>query len=109
MPESSDRGALTEAVFYILLTLHKPMHGYGIMQFVRDVSKDRVNLGPGTLYGAINTLLQKGWIQAICSDADSRKKEYLITSTGRKAVQDELQRLDELLETGRRLAGGDAR
>lgn len=107
MPESNDRGALTEAVFYILVALHKPMHGYGIMQFVREISRDRVNLGPGTLYGAITTLLEKGWIQAICSDGDSRKKEYEITAKGREAVVEEIARLQELVETGKAIIGGD--
>ena len=65
MPESSERGALTEAVFYILLSLFAPMHGYGIMQNVKELSGGRVVLGPGTLYGALNTLLEKGWIREV--------------------------------------------
>lgn len=65
MPESSERGALTEAVFYILLSLYTAMHGYAIMQNVKDLSHGRVELGAGTLYGAINTLLEKNWIRAI--------------------------------------------
>ncbi len=109
MPESTDRGALTEAVFYILMALHKPMHGYGIMQFVKDVSNNRVSLGPGTLYGAINTLLTKGWIKAIFNGGDSRKKEYEITPEGRRIVTDELARLQELVDTGRAIVGGDAK
>ncbi|MBQ4101229.1 MAG: PadR family transcriptional regulator, partial [Oscillospiraceae bacterium] len=48
--------ALTEAVYYILLSLTKPMHGYGIMQNVETLSNGRVKLAAGTLYGAINTL-----------------------------------------------------
>ena len=49
--------ALTEAVYYILLSLTEPLHGYGIMQNVAQLSNGRVNLAAGTLYGAINTLL----------------------------------------------------
>jgi len=107
MPESSERGALTEAVYYILLSLFTPLHGYGIMQFVREISKERVNLGPGTLYGALNTLLDKGWIRALSPDADSRKKEYAITTTGKQIVQDELVRLQELIEHGKTILGGN--
>ena len=109
MPESTERGALTEAVFYILLALHEPRHGYGIMQYVTEVSRERVNLGPGTLYGALNTLLEKGWIRALENPADSRKKEYQITMLGRAMVAEELNRLQELLETGRALVRGDVR
>ena len=54
--------ALTEAVYYILLSLDQPMHGYGIMQNTEELSDGRVRLAPGTLYGALNSLLEKGWI-----------------------------------------------
>lgn len=108
MPESSERGALTEAVFYILLSLYIPMHGYGIMQRVREFSGERVILGPGTLYGAINTLLEKGWIRSIEGEKDSRKKEYEITQAGKTIVQSEIIRLEELATNGKRIAGGAA-
>ena len=57
--------ALTEAVFYILLSLMKPLHGYGIIQNVGELSKGRVKLAPGTLYGALNSLVDKGWIDQL--------------------------------------------
>ena len=98
--------ALTEAVYYILLSLLEPMHGYGIIQNVEQLSGGRVRLAAGTLYGAINTLLEKGWITALAGEADSRKKEYVITEIGRDMLQKELQRLTELLENGKRLLGG---
>lgn len=106
MPESSERGALTEAVFYILLSLFTAMHGYGIMQNVKELSSGRVDLGPGTLYGALNTLLQKEWIKAVKSEQDSRKKEYLITDLGKEMVQNEIGRLTELIANGKRITGG---
>ena len=46
MPESSGRGALTEAVFYIMLSLYKPLHGYGIMQNIKVLSPVQPNI-PG--------------------------------------------------------------
>ena len=107
MPESSERGALTEAVFYILLALHEPTHGYGIMKFIKDISSDRVILGSGTLYGAINTLLKKGWIKMLTVENKEGKKEYLITKKGREVIKNELSRLEELLMHGTRVVGGD--
>ncbi len=104
MPESSERGALTEAVFYILLALHTPLHGYGIMQFIKEISKGRVDLGPGTLYGAITTLVEKGWIQPL--PGAGRKKEYEITMEGKQMVQWELERLQELVTHGQEITGG---
>ena len=56
--------ALTEAVFYILLSLDAPLHGYGIMQNVERLSGGRVRLAAGTLYGALTTLTERGWIEA---------------------------------------------
>ncbi len=106
MPESSLRGALTEAVLYILLALYTPLHGYGIMQKVDELSHGRVNLGAGTLYGAINTLLDKGWIIPLAGEMDSRRKEYVISETGKEIVAMELIRLQELLDNGRVVTGG---
>ena len=100
-----EQGALTEAVFYILLTLHTPLHGYGIMQGVQELTKDRLTLGPGTLYGALNTLAEKGWIQAFKSKQDSRRKEYIITDLGKSVFQRELKRLEELLTHGKLVNG----
>ena len=95
--------ALTEAVYYILLSLTEPLHGYGIMQNVSQLSNGRVNLAEGTLYGAINTLLEKNWIRALPGESDSRKKEYLITETGKQMLRSELTRLNELIENGKRI------
>ena len=97
---------LTEAVYYILLSLMEPMHGYGIMQNVETLSGGRVRLAAGTLYGAINTLLERGWITALPGARDSRKKEYQITDLGKEAVAAEISRLQELLKNGRQIMGG---
>ncbi|MCQ2597703.1 MAG: PadR family transcriptional regulator [Treponema sp.] len=90
---------LTESVFYILLALRKPNHGYGIIQEVKDLTKGRINMGAGTLYGAIQTLEGKGWIQVFSEETDSRKKkEYVITEEGKAVFISETNRLSELLD-----------
>ncbi len=99
-------GALTEAVYYILLALYQPLHGYGIMQRVHSLSGGRVTLGAGTLYGALFTLVEKGWILPCGGVAGDRKKEYTITPKGRSAVEAEIERLEELLTNGRSITGG---
>lgn len=98
--------ALTEAVYYILLSLEQPMHGYGIMQNTERLSGGRVRLAAGTLYGALNTLLERQWITSVSGAKNSRKKEYQITEAGRSAVVAEMQRLRELLSNGEKLTGG---
>ena len=90
---------LTEALFYILLAVRKPNHGYGIIQEVEDLTNRRVVLGPGTLYGAIQSLVKKNWIRIYSEDTESRKKkEYLITNEGLTAFEEERTRLEELLK-----------
>ena len=91
---------LTEALFYILLAVRKPNHGYGIIQEVEQITGGRVTLGAGTLYGAIQSMEKKGWIEIYSEDTSSRKKkQYLITQTGREVFQEERQRLAELCQT----------
>lgn len=95
MRDNVKGGALTEVTFYILLSLFTPKHGYAVMQFIEAQTNGRLILGAGTLYGALNTLEEKGWI-APHGDSGGRKKEYLITPLGREAAHKELIRLREL-------------
>ena len=91
---------LTEAVYYILLSLMKPLHGYGIMQKVSEMTGNRLIISAGTLYGAINTLLDRGWIKQPTVQEESRRKEYVITDEGRTALVNELEPLRELVANG---------
>ncbi len=92
--------ALTEAVYYILLSLNTPLHGYGIMQMADELSNGRVKLAAGTLYGALNTLCDKGWIKELPMETGSRKKEYCITDSGKQVLIAELNRLRQLVSNG---------
>ena len=99
-----DHPALTETTYYILLSLYHPQHGYGIMQKAEQLSSGRVRLAAGTLYGALNTLLEKGWIAA--GPQEGRQKRYQLTPQGREALLGELDRLRELVANGETLLGG---
>ena len=68
--------ALTEAVFYILLSLDTPLHGYGIMQNVEHLSGGRVRLAAGTLYGALATLTERGARVTFCECYQRSAKHY---------------------------------
>ncbi|SDX76116.1 PadR family transcriptional regulator [Paenibacillus sp. CF384] len=94
---------LTEAFYYILVALHTaPSHGYGIMQDVEKMSSGRVKIGAGTLYTALNTLLNKGLIDPFPAPDgfDPRRKMYAITEDGKTVVAAEMIRLEELLKAG---------
>ena len=90
--------ALTETTYYILLSLYQPLHGYGIMQRAQELSGGRVRLAAGTLYGALNALVEKGWIMLL--PGEGRKKEYQLTPGGLQVLQKELARLRELVASG---------
>ena len=105
MRDHSKGGALTEVTFYILLALYTPKHGYAVMQFIEEKTGGRLSLGGGTLYGALNSLQEKGWI-APYGDSGDRKKEYLITLQGKKVAENELARLKELVAVAKEIVGG---
>lgn len=98
---NSSNNALTEATYYILLALVTPLHGYGIMQRTAELSSGRLMISAGTLYGALSTLMEKGWIEQLATVTDSRKKEYQITDIGLTVLCGELSRLEELVRNGR--------
>ncbi|MCI5990725.1 MAG: PadR family transcriptional regulator [Candidatus Cryptobacteroides sp.] len=105
---NSSASALTESIYYILLALQEPMHGYGIMQRTSALSKGRLILSAGTLYGAISNLLEKGWIapEGESPDPDGRRKMYRITDAGQEVLKAELERLEELVSNGRQFIKG---
>ena len=100
---NNSNNALTEAVYYILLALIEPLHGYGIMQRTSQLSGGRLIISAGTLYGALSTLLDKGWIEQLEVLADSRRKEYKITAEGRAVLEQEFARLEELVNNGKQI------
>ncbi|MBQ1221654.1 MAG: helix-turn-helix transcriptional regulator [Alistipes sp.] len=98
---NTNTNALTEAVYYILLSLVEPMHGYGIMQQTAALSRGRLSLSAGTLYGALASLQEKGWIEPL--PEEGRKKEYRLTDRGRTVLEAEIERLSELVENGKEI------
>jgi|SRR5690625_3503912 len=107
MSDDKSYTALTESTYYILLALYTPLHGYGIMQRVQKLTNNRITLAPGTLYGAIRTLLEKDWIRLHPSHTDNRKKEYQLTNTGQKVLRFEIKRLEELYHNGLKVVKED--
>jgi DNA-binding PadR family transcriptional regulator len=94
---------LSEATFLILMSLEGgPKHGYAIMKEVEELSRRRVLLSTGTLYGAIKRLLADGWISRLDLPEDANdgrdRKSYALTSHGRQVLRAETQRLQELVE-----------
>lgn len=88
---------LTHTTYFILVSLITPMHGYGIMQKVEEMSDGEVKLGPGTLYGALSKLEKQGVIRKTEEVDEERRKYYVLTDLGQHVVKLELQRLKNLV------------
>jgi len=87
---------LTETVYYILLALSEPTHGYVLMEKVEELSDGQVRLAAGTLYGAIENLLKKEFIVSMPSD-DVRRKVYAISETGIEILKADQERMEHMI------------
>lgn len=84
-------------MFYILLALKEPLHGYGIIKKVEEFTNDRVRLAAGTLYGAITNLEKNKLIKSVGIDPDNpRRKLYQIKPEGVELLEIEFRRLNEM-------------
>lgn len=92
---SYNGGPMTEAMYYVLLALMRPNHGYQLMQAITEVSKGRLKMGPGTLYGVLSRMQKDGLI--VLSNDDGRRKTYEITQQGEQALRLEYERLKALI------------
>jgi len=82
---------LTEQMFYILLCLRQECCGTDIMALVQQMTNGRVSVGPGTLYNLLESFLTAGMIRE--TRVEGRKRSYLITESGEKALEEEYRRL----------------
>jgi DNA-binding PadR family transcriptional regulator len=73
-------------------------HGYAMMEDIERFAG--VRLGPGTLYGAITRLEERGWIRPV--DSEDRRQPYTITGAGREYLRDQLASLDRVVRAGLR-------
>ena len=89
---------LTESTYYIMLTLIEPLHGYAVMKKVEEISKGTVKVGPGTLYGAFTSLEEEELIVKV--KEENRRKSYVLTPKGKKALMNQIKRLEIMAQNG---------
>ena len=89
---------LTEPMYYILLSLLNERCGVDIMEAVSDISKDRVRVGPGTLYTLLGKFEKENIIRE--TEVQGRKRSYIITDKGKEILLDEYKRLNTLVKDG---------
>lgn len=96
---------LTPATFHILLALAGgERHGYAIMREVAEQTDEAIRLGPGTLYGALNRLVDQGLIEELDErgEGDERRRYYKLTRAGRALAAAESKRLATAVQHARR-------
>jgi DNA-binding PadR family transcriptional regulator len=103
---------LTEVALEVLLSLSEGnKHGYAIMQEVSDRTDGRLKLHAGTLYRALNRMLENDLIEEHRAEdtSDARRRNYGITEFGRQVARSELARLSRQIEVARsvQLFGGE--
>ncbi len=98
---------LTEQMYYLLLALHEPGHGYAIMERVREMTDGRLQIGPGTLYTLLGRFETEGLIRLNYSE-DKTRKIYSLTDLGRQMLEQEYERLRRLVADGAAIFGKEA-
>jgi DNA-binding PadR family transcriptional regulator len=95
---------MSESAYYILLSLKNPRHGYGIILYVKEITKNRITLGAGTIYGTL-TKFEKDKLIVSAGEED-RRKLYKLTDDGVWLLEEELKRIDELYKNGHSILEG---
>ena len=75
------------------------LHGYAIMQALKERSDDVVQVGESSLYPALQRLLLNGWVKAEwgASENNRRARYYTLTAAGRKQLSAERKEFDQLI------------
>lgn len=94
---------ISESKYYILLSITKPLHGYAIMQNISELTGGRIEMGAGTLYGALKNMVKNGYAVPVSGSLLDRKKEYKITDKGTELLKKEIKRYQELLDNGKQV------
>lgn len=98
---------LTEATFYILLSLSAGRkHGYAILKDVSALSAATLELSTSTLYGALGRMQEQGLIERVANASETAngpglpRKAYQLTELGRRTLEAEMTRLRRLVQAG---------
>ncbi|WP_449240404.1 PadR family transcriptional regulator [Desulfoscipio gibsoniae] len=90
---------MTETSFYILFALQDEMHGYSIMQYVKELTSGEIILGAGTVYTSLSKMEKDGLITLVKSE--NNRKIYKITDLGNKVLDLEIRRIERLYRNTR--------
>jgi PadR family transcriptional regulator, regulatory protein PadR len=77
-----------------------PLHGYGILLRIQQISKDALQVPQGSLYPALYRLEHRGWIAAEWGESENKRKAkfYRLTAAGRRQLKSERQEWKRMAE-----------
>ncbi len=90
---------MTETGFYILLCLQQEMHGYNIVQKVKEMTDGEVIIGAGTMYGSLGKMEKDGLIRFVREE--EKRKIYVTTELGREILELERKRIERLYKSSK--------
>ena len=99
-----ETGELTDSIFFTLLVLTEPIHGYLIMQKVAEITDNKIIIGPATMYTTLGKMVSVGWIED--KEIDNSKKECHITPKGMEVLEKNLKLRQFLLDVAKKFIGG---
>jgi len=85
----------------VLRSLHlRPMHGYALVQHIKQTSKELLHVEEGSLYPALQRMLKAEWVDAAweISETNRRVRRYSITASGKKHLVEETSRFEAMLK-----------
>mgnify|MGYP001553429903 CR=1 FL=1 len=94
---------MSDSMYYMMLSLTTPQHGYGVMKHVEELTKGETKIGPGTLYTNLTKMEENGWIvqRDDIEVEDERRVPYSLTEAGIVVFQHELERRALQVEQGK--------
>ena len=105
-----ETGELSDSIFLILLATLEPVHGYRIMQGIKESTQGTVEIGPATMYTTLKKLKGAGWIAEIADAAEGPEGEsrirYAATDEGRAVLRRDFERRRRLMVLAEGLLGG---
>lgn len=90
---------MTETGFYILFCLQEEMHGYNIIQKVKEMTGGEIVIGAGTMYGSLSKMEKDGLIRFVREE--EKRKLYQTTELGTEVLNIELKRIERLYKNSK--------
>ncbi|WP_102400716.1 PadR family transcriptional regulator [Haloimpatiens massiliensis] len=100
-----EEGYLTDAYYYLLLCMLKPIHGYAMMERVKEISDNSFEIGPANLYTSLKKLLDARLIRLV-SEEQGERKTYEIQKKGKTLLMKDYLRRKEMVSHAEKVIKG---